>query len=83
MYENLTYNFIVSKQIPFIVHGAVDILQKQHKHSLLSLYYSIKHSVFMAIDPGGFSAKGGNDASNDTKQKKRHSGGLSGDSAGC
>ena len=36
----------------------------------------------MAIDSGGLSAKGRNDASND-QSTKRHSGGLSGDGAGC
>ena len=46
MYENLTYNFIVSKQKPFIVHRAVDILQKQHKHWLLSLRATVPMILF-------------------------------------
>ena len=46
MYENLTYKFIVSKQIPFIIRRAVDVLQKQHKHWLLSLRITATSIMF-------------------------------------
>ena len=70
MYENLTYKFIVSKQIPFIIRRAVDVLQKQHKHWLLSLRITVSSILFSwQLTRVVLARRGENDAGNDTKQK--------------
>ena len=81
MYKNLTYNFIVGKQKPFIVHRAVDILQKQYRHWLLSLCITVSNILFSWQLTRVVLARREETTRAMTQSKKIHSGGLSGDSA--